>query len=481
MKIPHGSAAERFADYIVREKFASLPADVITKAMLCFQDSIGCYLGACVTPVARIMAGFSADVAGSDARQIAPWPNRDCGTAALVYATLINALDYDDIYKKGHPGATVMSAALALAERVDRSGPDLIEAVVVGYEVSGRVGMSLTQSTPRKTLHGHGTWQTMGAAATAAKLLRLDVRQAAHAIAIAAANAPVASVMKTVYAARPSMAKNNFGAAAQVGVNAALLARRGFEGPLDIFEGETGFWRMFGADACDSHRLVEGLGKLYEIREVGFKPYSCCRILQSSVEAAVELFRRAEIDPRSSGYQGILVSTPAIVCDAPFNNPRPHDMWSAQFSAPYTIALALLGVEPGPGWFTQERLADPELSALAARIELRPYIGGNGAKPAHHAASAEIKLEDGRVLKAEIGVARGEAANPLSQAVLDRKFLHVATGSVGSDVSNRALNSIKSIENARSVRPLLAEISMDRYLQTIQPAEAKAHDPHVTA
>jgi 2-methylcitrate dehydratase PrpD len=467
MKISQGSAAERFASYIALENLASLPADVITKAKLCFQDSIGCFLGAWATPAARIMAGFSADVSGSGAQQTAPWSKPDCGTAALVYATLINALDYDDIYKKGHPGATVMSAALALAERIDCSGPDLIEAVVVGYEVSGRVGMSLTQSTPRKTLHGHGTWQTMGAVATAAKLLRLDVRQTAHAIAIAAANAPVASVMKTVYGASPSMAKNNFGAAAQVGVNAAFLARHGFEGPLDIFEGGTGFWRMFGADGCDAGRLTEGFGHLYEIRDVGFKPYSCCRILQSSIEAAVELFRQAEIDPRSAAYQGILVSTPAIVCDAPFNNPRPHDMWSAQFSAPYTIALALLGAEPGAEWFTEQRLSDPELSALARKIELQPYAGANGAKPAHHAASAEIKLEDGRVLKVEIEVARGEAANPLSEAVLDRKFLHLATGSIGPEVSNRALNSIKSIDAARSVRPLLADISLGRYLRTI--------------
>ncbi len=328
--------------------------------------------------VARIMAGFSADVSGSGAQQTAGWPKPDCGTAALVYATLINALDYDDIYKKGHLGATVMSAALALADRIDCSGADLIEAVVVGYEVSGRVGMSLTQSTPRKTLHGHGTWQTMGAAATAAKLLRLNVRQTAHAIAIAAANAPVASVMKTVYGASPSMAKNNFGAAAQVGVNAAFLARRGFEGPLDIFEGETGFWRMFGADGCDSDKLTKGLGDLYEIREVGFKPYSCCRIIQSSIEAAVELFRRAEIDPRGPGCQNILVSAPAIVCEAPFNNPRPNDMWAAQFSAPYTIALALLGVEPGAGWFTQQRLSDPELNALAGKIKLQPYKCASG-------------------------------------------------------------------------------------------------------
>ena len=452
-----GSAAERFANYITGEKLALLPADVGAKAKLCIQDSIGCLLGARDTPVARIMAEFSADV--SDAGT----PKPDCGTAALIYATLINALDYDDIYRKGHPGATVMSAALALAGRIDCSGTELIEAVVVGYEVSGRVGLSLTQSTPRKTLHGHGTWQTMGAVATAAKLLRLDAQQAAHAIAIAAANAPVASVMKTVYGASPSMAKNNFGEAAQVGVNAAFLARRGFEGPLDIFEGETGFWRMFGADGCDLGKLTKGLGDLYEIREVGFKPYSCCRIIQSSIEAAVELFRQAQINPGKPDCPSILVSAPAIVCEAPFNNPRPDDMWAAQFSAPYTIALALLGVEAGAGWFTQQRLSDLELRALAGKVELQPYKSGSLDNiPAHHAASAEIKLDDGRVLKAEIKIAKGEAANPLSEEVLDRKFLHLAAGAIGSEVSNRALNLIKSLEHAPSVKSLLADMSIDR-------------------
>jgi 2-methylcitrate dehydratase PrpD len=470
-----GLAAERLADYIGSERLASLPADVIAKAGLCIQDSIGCLLGAYDTPAAQIMAGFLADVSGA-AHQVAGRPKSDCGTAALIYATLINALDYDDIYKKGHPGATVISTALALADRIDCSGSDLIEAVVVGYEVSGRVGMSLMQSAPRKSLHGHGTWQTMGAVATAAKLLRLDVRQTAHAIAIAAANAPVASVMKTVYGATPSMAKNNFGAAAQAGVNAACLARRGFEGPLDIFEGETGFWRMFGADDCDLDRLTEELGALYEIREVGFKPYSCCRILQSSIEAAVELVRQVPVDPRKPGRQTILVSTPAIICEAPFNNPRPRDMWAAQFSAPYTIAAAVLGVEPGPGWFTQQRLTDPELIALAGEIELKPYECAKdhvNGKPAHHAASAEITLDDGRLLKTEIKVAKGEAANPLSEGKLDRKFLHLANGPVGSEVGSRLLDRIKSIETAPSVSSLLADISADRRLPAIREGEPR--------
>jgi 2-methylcitrate dehydratase PrpD len=307
--------------------------------------------------------------------------------------------------------------------------------------------------------------------ATAAKLLRLNVRQTAHATAIAAANAPLASVMKTVYGASPSMAKNNFGVAAQIGVNAAFLARRGFEGPLDIFEGDTGFWRMFGADGCDSDRLTAGLGEVYEIREVGFKPYSCCRILQSSIEAVVELVRQAKVDPRRPNCQNILVSTPAIVCEAPFNNSRPCDMWAAQFSAPYTIALALLGVEPGPGWFTEQRLADREVSALAGKIELQPYEGAKdhaNRMPAHHAASAEMTLADGHVLKTKVTIAKGEAANPLSENVLDRKFLHLASGSVGSEVGNRLLDRIKSIEAAPSVRSLVADVSADRVLQAIR-------------
>ena len=138
--------------------------------------------------------------------------------------------------------------------------------------------------------------------------------------------------MKTVYGARPSMAKNNFGAAAQVGVNAALLARQGFEGPLDIFEGEAGFWRMFGADGCDAGRLTEGLGHLYEIREVGFKPYSCCRIIcRAASRPPLKCSGRAEIDPRKfrlSRHSGVDASH---CLRRTLQRSSAADMWSAQF------------------------------------------------------------------------------------------------------------------------------------------------------
>lgn len=284
-------ATQTLAECLVNACFENLPPDVVEKAKLCLMDSVGCFFGGHQTPVAPGLERLSADIAGGSANP----PRPDPAWHAFQYATLANALDLDDIYWKGHPGGTVVAAALAVANRSRSTGRDLIAAIVAGYEVGCRIGMSLRHNRPRKAVHGHGTWQIFGAAAASAKLLKLDHKQAAHALAIAAVNAPVASVMKTVYGAAPTMAKNNFATAAMGGVNAAFLARAGFEGPLDVFEGDTGFWRMAGADGVDLSQLKIGPGIRYEIQDVGFKAFSCCRIIQSSVEAAVEAFAVAAV------------------------------------------------------------------------------------------------------------------------------------------------------------------------------------------
>lgn len=450
------TAAMILGHYIAREKICDLPSDVIGMANTCLLDSLGCLLGGYSTPVADILDGYLRDTGScGDVRIFGSDRKADPGTAAFVQACLINVLDFDDISRKGHPGATVVAAALSVADRTDSCGADLLEAMVVGYEVGGRIGTSLIHTQPRKTVHGHGTWQIFGAAATAAKLLRLDARQSAHAIAIAAANAPVASVMKTVYGTEPTMAKNNFGVAAQAGVNAAFLAKNGFEGPLDIFEGDTGFWRMAGADTCDLERLTAGLGRIYEIREVGFKPYSCCRILQSTAQAALKVFAAAGVDPTGDAYHRLEITAPPIVCEPPFDSQAPADIWAAQFSAPYAIAMASLGVDPGPDWFTKERVHDGVAARLMARIVVRPDV----ARPvpnAHHAACAELRLTDGRVFKAEVKIALGEAANPLTRSFLEGKFVKLAERRLGNEQALGLLRSVGGIGEASSIQSLFA-------------------------
>jgi len=445
---------QRLGSYIAEQALARVPGDVVDKAKLCLLDSLGCLFGGYQMPVAGMLAALRADsgVVPSSVGSING--RREPATAAFARATLINALDFDDIYEKGHPGATVIAAALSVAEQTRCSGTELLEAVITGYEVSCRVGISLAHVQPRKAIHGHGTWQIFGAAAAAAKLMRLDPGRAAHAIAIAGANAPVASVMKTVYGDTPSMAKNNFGMAAQMGVIGARLAAAGYEGPLDVFEGETGFWRMAGADECRFDRLTNGLGAAFEILRVGFKPFSCCRLIQSSVQASRDVVRMAGIDPADGLHAKLVVTAPPIVCEPPFSEARPRHMWAAQFSAPHAIAMAVLGVEPGPDWFLDDWLHDEIAGRFQDSIELRPntiHASPRGA----HAASAWLQLRDGQSFERHVDVAEGEASNPMQKSALEGKFLRLASPVVGDSGACEAIDKVCALDKEESLRPLI--------------------------
>lgn len=450
-------ATQTLAECLVNACFENLPPDVVEKAKLCLMDSVGCFFGGHQTPVAPGLERLSAGIAGGFANP----PRPDPAWHAFRYATLANALDLDDIYWKGHPGATVVAAALAVANRSRSTGRDLIAAIVAGYEVGCRIGMSLRHNRPRKTVHGHGTWQIFGAAAASAKLLKLDHKQAAHALAISAVNAPVASVMKTVYGAVPTMAKNNFATAAMGGVNAAFLARAGFEGPLDVFEGDTGFWRMAGADGVDLSQLKIGPGIRYEIHDVGFKAFSCCRIIQSSVEAAVEAFAVAAAHGKGHDVREVEVFASEIVCRPPFNDPQPRDIWAAQFSAPFSIAMGVLGHAAGPEWFEPSRFLDQTVRELTSKIRLFP-LKPTDRLSHHHGAKVRLHLLDGRVVEANVEVAKGDAANPLSPSFLEKKFLRLSAGRLHGNAKLELLQFLKQLELKDDLRFLLDPIRTPR-------------------
>lgn len=213
---------------------------------------------------------------------------------------------------------------------------------------------------------------------------------------------------------------------------------------------------MAGADACDYERLTAGLGRVDEIREVGFKPYSCCRILQSSIQASVKAFAKAGVDPKDCVHDRLVITAPPIVCEPPFNGSAPADVWAAQFSAPCAVAMALLGVEPGPDWFSHTQIRDDCTARLMAQIELRPDTD-RANHNSHHIARPQLHLKDGRVFHAEVKIALGEAANPLPRAFLEGKFVNLAGRKIGKERALTLLRSIANIGTASTVEPLFGE------------------------
>ncbi|WCJ64749.1 MmgE/PrpD family protein [Agrobacterium tumefaciens] len=218
---------------------------------------------------------------------------------------------------------------------------------------------------------------------------------------------------------------------------------------------------LAGADGVDLSQLKIGPGIRYEIQDVGFKAFSCRRIIQSSVEAAVEAFAIAAVHGTGHDVREVEVFASEIVCRPPFNDPQPRDIWAAQFSAPFSIAMGVLGHAAGPEWFEPSRFLDQTVRELTSKIRLCPLRSMDRLSH-HHGAKVRLHLLDGRVLEANVEVAKGDAANPLSPSFLEKKFLRLSGGRLHGNAKQELLQFLKQLVSKDDLRFLLDTIRTPR-------------------
>jgi 2-methylcitrate dehydratase PrpD len=364
--------AAQLADYIVNSSFDELPPEVIRKVKLCVRDSIGCSLAGSTTSIGKILIDTAGDFGGNG-------PSTIMGSGRKTsppYAAFINGNMADICELNDSNGATVIEPAIAVGELVNATGKQLINACCLAYELSGRIVPAVRPTlNPREVAHGSGGAQIFGTAAVASKLLSLNKEQTANALGIAGANAPLPCNMKTIEGdlGNSSMVKNNFGSAAMVGVFSAMLAKKDFTGPPDIFEGDTGFWKMYGSDRCDFSRITDRLGKKYVVMDTGFKFYSACGATFGALDAVESIMQKHKIV--AEDIEGIIVKIDSAKARMPWmNTEAPKTMYEAEFDIPYTIALKITGLAgtPGPGWYTEDKLKSPEIYEIIKKVKVEP-------------------------------------------------------------------------------------------------------------
>jgi 2-methylcitrate dehydratase PrpD len=364
--------AAQLADYIVNSSFDELPPEVIRKVKLCVRDSIGCSLAGSTTSIGKILIDTAGDFGGNG-------PSTIMGSGRKTsppYAAFINGNMADICELNEWFGATVVEPAIAVGELVNATGKQLINACCLAYELSGRIQPAIWPTPSTSALvHGSGGHHIFGTAAVASKLLSLNKEQTANALGIAGANAPLPCNMKTIEGdlGNSSMVKNNFGSAAMVGVFSAMLAKKGFTGPPDIFEGDTGFWKMYGSDRCDFSRITDGLGKKYVVMDRGFKFYSACGATFGTLDAVESIMQKHKIV--AEDIEEIVVKTVSSIAKMPWmNTEAPKTMYEAEFDIPYTIALKITGLAgtPGPGWYTEDKLKSPEIYEIIKKVKVEP-------------------------------------------------------------------------------------------------------------
>lgn len=452
------------ARYIIDASFTDIPKVVVQKAKLLVLDSLGCALGGSTTKIGKILMSFARCSNGRRESTI-------CGdgtkvrsfNAAFVNSEMANILDFDDILL-GHIGATVIPPAIAVGEAFSATGRELITAVVTGYEVSTRIGTAIRASEARsQEVCGLGSWQIFGAVSAAGKLLRLNEKTMIMALGIAGSAAPVPSDMKN--SLNPSnqqvgmgMVKNVYGFASEIGVKAALLASMGYTGSQDILEGNTGFWRMAGSDQCDFEKMTERLGDKYDLLEVGFKPYSSCASNHAAIEAACNIVRRHKLP--LDDIERIVVKTFTSQTIPPRGDYNPKTIGSAIYSYPYVIAVALTGERPGPKWFSEDKLKDPQVLALAQKVKLEPDQDADRLARAHAFRSyAKVEITCNRKGYFDLVTCpKGVSQNPMTKNEIQDKFGDLASFAIdGPKVKKiiRAVNELEHIKDLTEITNLL--------------------------
>lgn len=352
-------------------------------------------------------------------------------SAALVNGALAHALDFDDTHLPSvlHPSASVVPAAVAVAEATGSSGRDLLAAIAVGDEICTRLGMAGYSRTLRasvfleKGFHATSICGTVGAAAAAACLLGLDEAGVAAAMGVATSmGAGLIEANRT----GGTVKGVHCGWAAHAGIEAAVLAAEGVTGPPTVFEGRFGFLRAYLDDDGDVTALTEGLGDRWEVLRTVYKPYPSNHFTHPGIDCALAL--RAEGlrgDDVVDAELGVAVSPLRTIGEPREEKVHPRTPYHAKFSGPYTVAAALLG---GGGLglsledFSPAAVGDPRRRALAEKVRVVPDARCTEQFPEAFSAVLRVRTRDGGSWEHRVDSSRGGPEHPLTADELATKF-----------------------------------------------------------
>jgi 2-methylcitrate dehydratase PrpD len=346
----------------------------------------------------------------------------DSAGAAFVNGTAAHGEDFDDTFEGGpvHAGAVIVPAILALSEREKLSGKDALRGIAVGVELTCRGSLVAPKLIHKAGFHPTAVLGAMGAAAGAATALRLSKVDFVNSLGIAGSMA--AGIIE--YLAEGTWTKRMHpGWAAQSGIRAADLARRGFVGPRTVFEGEHGFLHGFARTTSGNwDKLLDGFGRRWVTETVAFKLYPCGTMTHPYIDCARRLSKKIDVQNIEEIVCEVAEGTVHRLWEPLAAKQRPPNAYAAKFSQPYCIAAGFVLGNAGLDAFTDERVAEPRLQGLAAKV--RYEIDPDNPYPNEYTGHVRVKLKNGTVLEERQPHLRGGAHEPLSRADVEDKFRH---------------------------------------------------------
>ncbi len=446
-----GTLIEQAARYWAEVRYDELPSAMVAMAKRFLLDTLAAGIaGAHTEPVQAVSHAMQTALDGATGKSVV-WARGfrlPPVQAALVNGTAAHALELDDFGGCGHSGAVVIPTVTALAGRGGVTGRDALVAILAGYDLAARVLAGAGGYRPLNRLgwHSTGTCGSFGAAAAAARLLRLDEGRFADALGIAG------SFTGGIWAflVDGAMTKRlHPGKAAETGLTAALLAASGMTGPRYVLEAEWGgYFSTYAPGIATPELTLDGLGMQFGIAYSGIKPYACCRGIHANIDALFALMSEAEI--ASGSIVGMLVHGDAQT-RRQFDRQQIGSLLDAQFSMPYTLAVAAESGRATIDQYQPLRLHEPEIRRLMAATQVLP---DRKLGPAE-SPLLELRLADGRRLERQIEFAKGAPQNPITDVELQEKVTSLIAPVLGEDRCRQIVAAVHGLDELTDCRELL--------------------------
>ncbi|SHH11617.1 MmgE/PrpD family protein [Pollutimonas bauzanensis] len=409
--------ARTLAEFATGTPASGIPAAAIERAKMSLASTIASAAMGHDIDSARIVRGLELEEGG--AGQATAWFH---GTRLpLTRAVRVNAVasdaaasDDSDLRSIAHIGTIVSTTAIALGEHMGAPGRDLLAAMVLGYEVAGRIDESLTPGRMQRGFHGSVS-TVFGAAVTAGRLLGLDAGRMAHAIALAATSIGGMAVAADTSCAREYHAGN----AAMAGVQAALAARQGFQADLAILETPRGFLSAMNGQAMDD--IARGLGEDWDIvTDMAIKLMPGAHPFHATAEAAADAASAGDVSP--DDIERVTISA-AVQWTNFKGEPHPRNLVDAAHSLVYFVAASIVDREFGWDAMTLAKMTDPVIARVQDKIVFDPSPAPLPDRfPHRHGGSVAILLKDGREFSSTCVSPRGSGPRGACWDDIDAKY-----------------------------------------------------------
>lgn len=435
--------SEVIADFLCNNR--DYPQEVKRRAKELMLDAVGTAIaGSKEKSVECALKAFEMLSFGNKISKV--WGREE--TLDPIYASMLNgiashSLDFDDTHTEAilHASAVLAPLCLTYGMSICGSGEKVLQAFIAGWEISARIGIASKGSFHKRGFHTTSICGVFAATVASCILLDLTRDEIVNAIGIAGSSAcgvneflSNGSDSKVIHIAN----------AIRNGIAAAALAKNGMRGPSSIFEGRDNVFRALGIDdECESEKLIEGLGAVWQVMQVSLKPYPCCHFAHGFIECAKAL---REDGLQSEDIEEITCFVDEIpigfICDPIDKKYAPTSAYQAKFSMPFLMSLVF--IDGKLNLDSYQDLGRQEVIAFARKIsyEKRKSAGFPKYFPGH----LQAKLKNGKIIHKDVPINRGNFDRPLSQDEVKEKFLNNAKTHINESEAMQIMDFVLSLE-----------------------------------